>query len=183
MFGSISKARLRWKIPLSIFHLFEGRAEQALMSMTQAHELAPGIPSIDFFYALILMYNGSLEEAFSIVEESKKTNPDNVFTQVGIFLKYALQGKKKEALQSATPQVLEWSCNDFTNPLGIVAGYSLIGEKEEALNWFEKWIDLGFINYPFLSKYNTFLENIRGEERFKKLMERVKHEWENFELL
>ncbi len=26
------------------------------------------------------------------------------------------------------------------------------------------------------------LENIRGEERFKKLMERVKHEWENFEV-
>lgn len=26
------------------------------------------------------------------------------------------------------------------------------------------------------------LENIRGEERFKKLMERVKNEWENFEV-
>ena len=50
------------------------------------------------------------------------------------------------------------------------------------LKWLEKWIDLGFINYPFLSKYNTFLDNIRGEERFKKLMERVKYEWENFEV-
>ncbi len=30
---------------------------------------------------------------------------------------------------------------------------------------------------------NPFLENIRGEERFKKLMERVKYEWENFEIL
>jgi len=27
-----------------------------------------------------------------------------------------------------------------------------------------------------------FIENIRGEPRFKKLMERVKHEWENFEV-
>ncbi len=30
------------------------------------------------------------------------------------------------------------------------------------------------------SHYKIF-ENIRGEPRFKKLMERVKHEWENFE--
>ena len=153
-----------------------------MRSMFQAHELAPGIPSIDFFYTLILIYNGRLEEAFSIIEESKERNPDNVFTQVGVFLKYALQGKKKEALQSVTPQVLEWSCNDLTNPWYIVAGYSLIGEKDEALNWLEKWIDLGFINYPFLNKYNTLLKNIHSEERFKKLMKRVKHEWENFEV-
>jgi hypothetical protein len=26
-----------------------------------------------------------------------------------------------------------------------------------------------------------FLVNIRGEERFKKLMQRVKYEWEHFE--
>jgi hypothetical protein len=40
----------------------------------------------------------------------------------------------------------------------------------------------GFINYPFLNEYDPLLENIRGEPRFKKLMERVKHEWENFEV-
>lgn len=40
----------------------------------------------------------------------------------------------------------------------------------------------GFINYPFFSKIDPFLENIRGDERFKKLIERVKREWENFEI-
>jgi len=63
-----------------------------------------------------------------------------------------------------------------------VIGYSLIGEKNEALNWLEKWIDLGCTNYPFLSKYDLFLENIRSEPRFKELMERVRYEWENFEV-
>jgi hypothetical protein len=32
-----------------------------------------------------------------------------------------------------------------------------------------------------LNEYDPLLENIRGEERFKKLMKRIKHEWENFE--
>ena len=44
------------------------------------------------------------------------------------------------------------------------------------------WVRWGFINYPFLNEYDPFLENIRREERFKKLMKRVKHEWENFEV-
>jgi hypothetical protein len=35
--------------------------------------------------------------------------------------------------------------------------------------------------YPFLNEYDPYLANIRGEESFKKLMERVKYEWVHFE--
>ena len=48
-------------------------------------------------------------------------------------------------------------------------------------DWVECAIKCGFINYPFLVEYDPFLVNIRGEERFKKLMQRVKYEWEHFE--
>jgi non-specific serine/threonine protein kinase len=64
----------------------------------------------------------------------------------------------------------------------MAAFYSYIGEKVKSLEWLENAIDRGFINFPFLNEYDPFLENIRGEERFKKLMERVKYEWENFEV-
>ena len=49
-------------------------------------------------------------------------------------------------------------------------GYALIGEKEKALDWLENAINRGFIAYPFLTKHDPFLENIRGEERFQYLM-------------
>lgn len=48
--------------------------------------------------------------------------------------------------------------------------------------WLEHAVDRGFINYPFLKEIDPFLENIRGEPRFQKLMAHVKHEWENFEV-
>jgi hypothetical protein len=35
---------------------------------------------------------------------------------------------------------------------------------------------------PFLNNYDPFLGKLRGEERFQKLMERVKYEWEHFEV-
>ena len=50
------------------------------------------------------------------------------------------------------------------------------------MNWLEHAIDLGWINYPNMVDQDPFLKNIRNEERFQKLMERVKYEWENFEV-
>jgi non-specific serine/threonine protein kinase len=59
--------------------------------------------------------------------------------------------------------------------------YALLGEKEKSLDWLENAVSRGFINYPYLNEYDPYLANIRGEPRFKKLMEQVKDEWEHFE--
>jgi hypothetical protein len=58
----------------------------------------------------------------------------------------------------------------------------LIGEKDEAITSLEYAVNLGAVNYPWYNEIDPFFKNIRGEERFKKLMERVKYEWENFEV-
>ena len=93
-----------------------------------------------------------------------------------------MQGKKKKALEAVTPQLkiaakgVEYLSRDMAH------GYALIDEKEEALDWLENAVNRGFIAYPFLSDFDPFLENIRGEERYKELMERVKYEWETFEV-
>jgi hypothetical protein len=68
---------------------------------------------------------------------------------------------------------LPWFIADF---------YALIDEKEESLKWLERAVEWGLINYPFLSEIDPFLENIRGEERFMKLMKSVKYAWENFKV-
>jgi hypothetical protein len=43
-------------------------------------------------------------------------------------------------------------------------------------------LEIGAINYPFLATLDPWLANIRGDARFQKLMERVKYEWEHFEV-
>jgi len=64
----------------------------------------------------------------------------------------------------------------------LIECYAITGENEQALDLLELSIDGGLINYPFLNETNPLLKNIRSEPRFKKLMERVRHEWENFEV-
>ena len=96
------------------------------------------------------------------------------------FLKYALEGQKAKALASVTDELINYCKNDEQWSWMLADCYSLVGEKEEAVRWLEITVNRGFVNYPFISKYDPFLKNIRGDTRFKKLMERVKYEWEHF---
>ncbi|HUU38348.1 MAG TPA: hypothetical protein VMW46_09125 [Candidatus Desulfaltia sp.] len=62
----------------------------------------------------------------------------------------------------------------------MLGGIHLMGT--EALSWLEHAVARGWANYPLFSRIDPLLANIRSEERFRKLMERVKREWENFEV-
>lgn len=58
--------------------------------------------------------------------------------------------------------------------------FALLKDNANALFWLENAVKCGWINYPFLNEYDPFLKNIRGDERFQKLMSRVKELWQNF---
>ena len=105
-----------------------------------------------------------------------------MFARLSLFLKFVLQSDKSKIAALFSPNLVKTALRDPQFPCEISRLYSLLGEKDQALSWLEVSVNNGFINYPFLNKYDPFLEKIRGEERFKKLMERVKHEWESFEV-
>ena len=92
------------------------------------------------------------------------------------------KGDKTKALESVTEDLRTAMRWNEIYPLLMAECYALINETEEALHWLEVANRWGCINYPFLIEHDPFLENLQGEERFKKLMERVKYEWEHFEV-
>jgi len=61
-----------------------------------------------------------------------------------------------------------------------VARFALLRRPQDAFHWLEHAVEAGFINYPFLTR-DRLLDSLRGEERFERLMERVKREWEAFD--
>ncbi|MBI4547038.1 MAG: hypothetical protein HY707_03600 [Ignavibacteriae bacterium] len=77
----------------------------------------------------------------------------------------------------------EKTCRESRGYSYMVANvFAMLGEKQQALDWLEHSVSRGFLNYPRMDHGDPFLENIRDEERFKKLMDRVKYEWEHFEV-
>ncbi|TRZ92995.1 hypothetical protein D4R89_00385 [bacterium] len=164
-----------------LIHLFSGQYRLALDPFRKWYQSDPDNPAKEYFYALILAYNKVYEEAFSIIEKCAKADPNNAVSKFGLLLKYGLQKDRENAFQIMTPDFRKTCQRDCEWSYYVAGAFALLDEKKEALDWLENAVNRGFINYPFINEYDSFLENIRGDPRFKKLMERVKYEWEHFE--
>ena len=134
-----------------------------------------------YMYSLMLAHNNDLKKAFSVMEQSIKKNPDNVVSKLGLMLKYGLMKNKDKVLQEMTPEFQKTCRRDPDWSYHVSVMLSLADIKKEALDWLDNAVNRGFLNYPFLQK-DPFLDNIRNEDRFKKLMEHVKYEWEHFQV-
>jgi non-specific serine/threonine protein kinase len=163
------------------YHFFAGQYELALEPLRKYYERDPDNGIAQFFYAWSLMHAEELDEAFSIVDRSEKATPDNVFTKFALLLKYGLLKESEKVFREMTTDFRKTCRRDHQWSYFVAVPLALIDARSESLDWLENAVDKGFINYPDLER-NPYLDNIRGEERFKKLMERVKYEWEHFEV-
>jgi len=162
-------------------HFFVGEYYQALEQYRRVHQMGQRGPLDEFFYAMTAAYCDSINEAFSVIDEYVKANPTSTFAKLGLMMRFALQKDRGRTLQELTPDIERTCRRDAGWSYHLGALLVLAGAKDEAWDWLENAVNKGSINYPFMEK-DPFLAGIRGEEHFKKLMERVKYEWEHFEV-
>ena len=160
----------------------EGRVDALLGHARTAYRLDPESQFARWWIVYGLLANHLFEEAKALLDPWSKEVPDNAMPMMNVFLLHALRGDLTLALQSVTERWESQAWQDYWAPFIMAEGYALLGQTAEALRWLEHAIDKGWINYPLLADIDPFLANIRGEPRFQKLMQRVKYEWEHFEV-
>jgi tetratricopeptide (TPR) repeat protein len=163
-----------------LVHFFCGQFDLSLKSFSKVYQMDPNVTFYHIHYAQLLVHNNLKKEAFEILDKAVTTFPEDPITQLGVLFKSACLGNKSN-LNSMSKELITWIKRDPFFPTLIVDDYAILNEKEEALNWLEHAINRGNFNYPFFIEYDPFIDNIRGEARFKKLMARIKHKWENFD--
>ena len=156
--------------------IYNGEFEQA---ENQSRRLGTDDYSL-LFKARALLYNGKYEEAYVEYNKISDDGRKSYVYKCTLLLLYACMKKLKEINQLIDNKMLLWAKMDYAYSYTFAETYAMINRKEEALNWLENSILRGFFNYRFIYLHDPFLENIRGEERFRKLIERVKNEWANF---
>jgi serine/threonine protein kinase/cytochrome c-type biogenesis protein CcmH/NrfG len=164
-----------------LFLSYDGQYAAALDPFRHYYEADPDNPIAQSFYATALAMEKRLDEAFAIIDRGAKAAPDNACTKFGLLLKYALLKDKENAFREMTPDFQKTCRRDHQWSYFVALPLALLDVKEESLDWLENAVNKGFINYPEVNR-NPYLDNLRGDERFKKLMERVKYEWEHFEV-
>ena len=165
-----------------LYFWYSGEFDSALECYQKYYKMEPENLMSAFYLVRMLAMNNKLEESFALIDKLEKEAPGHMFTIFCQFLKYSLQGNKSKA-EEILPEEARQACyEDYHITSFFMDCYALLNEKEIALDWLERSVKKGWINYPYFNEIDPFLENIRGEKRFKKIMEKVKYEWENFEL-
>jgi non-specific serine/threonine protein kinase len=170
-----------WHLALGLLSFFEGHFDLAAEQMRVAYEMVPNVPLYQFWYALSLASSKRFQESLSILDVDRGASPsDDAFINLSEFLRASLRGEKEKIPLLLTPDFLKTIKRDMQYSYHAASFYSYLDQPNDALDWLENAINQGFYNYPVI-KVDPFLENIRGEKRFKELKERAKYEWEHFE--
>jgi non-specific serine/threonine protein kinase len=133
-------------------------------------------------YGVSLTFSQRIGEAISVFDKTIEMAPQNSFAWIGRSLMHAVRGEKMKVLESITHELQTISRSDETMSWWLADCYAAVDEPGEALEWLDNAVSRGFINYPLISSHDPFLKNLRHEARFEKLLEKVKREWEEFEV-
>ncbi len=162
-------------------YMSEGKYDLLLAFAKRWYESDPEGPMSQAAYALALEYNGRFEESLRIIDRLVETSPDNVITKFALLGKYGMLKHREKAFQILTPDFQKTCRRDYQWSYSVAEGLAAAGAKMEALDWLENAINRGFLDYESMER-DFLLDNIRGEERFKKLMERAKYLSDHFEV-
>jgi len=112
-----------------------------------------------------------MKEAIAELQEAIKLSENRtvMFAVLGHF--YSIAGKPKQA-RSVLVQLNELSNGCYVSPLDLAIVYTGLGEKELALEWFEKAFEerTGALIYL---KVEPLYDSLRNEPRFNDLLRRL----------
>ena len=157
----------------------DGNFEQALIHSRRACELDPENFVSRWGHVVHLAGIGRFDEACDEIDRFFPQASALPWSRSFLPYKAALRGNRDETLRLVEPDVVDAMWDDEYGSWQMATMFSMVGELDESMRWLEHaTLDRGFVNYPFLSRIDTTLENLRADPRFAVLMESVQKLWE-----
>ena len=160
--------------------LYQGRVEEAERELKQALATHPDQFKALAYLGEFLYYGGKLDEAervFSRSQELGKDSGDAAPANLSAFL-YASRGER----QKIDPKVFAYRPDEVVDgdlAYWVAGTHALLGEKAQALLWFQKAIDLGNHNYPWFRRDKNFA-SLRGDPDYQRLVSVVESHWKEY---
>ena len=158
-----------------------GNFAAALEPYRQMVAMDPGNPMARLFYVWILILNGRTDAVGAVLAAFPPDVRETVPARLAFFMADALAGNVEGVDAALTPEVdAAAKASDLFARI-LAQGYALAGRPDRALDWLEVAVGRGFINYPFLARYDPFLQTLSADPRFVALMVVARDRWERFD--
>jgi TolB-like protein len=159
----------------------EGNLQGALEPYRQMFEMDPGNPMGRLFYLWALALNGRQDAVAAVLEGFSSAGRGTVPERVAQFVAHAMSGRQQEALAIVTADIEAVATTSDVFARFLAEGYAMVGVPERAMHWLTIAVGRGYINYPFLARYDPCLEPLRSHPRFQQLLKDVRERWLSFE--
>lgn len=159
-------------------HLIAGRFDEAEDHFRRAYDLQPEGPNTRTSYAQVLAYRGEAKRAVQILDlPADAVSTNLVWDMIGQAMRYALAGDMDQARRFLTDELRDDARTDMLFSWLLAECYALLGDREEAVRWVRNAVDGGFLNPPFFSEIDPFLDPIREDPGFQELMVHLEERW------
>ena len=117
---------------------FQGDFDEAARRLEALVRERP-LPILRFLYGASLAYCGRSADAIQVLAELASM-PQDMFTDLGNFLRHALRGDAVAARAVLTPETERRAWADFGYAGWIAQGFAVLGETSDAMRWLERAI-------------------------------------------
>jgi len=154
-------------------------AERQLNGIVEAH---PDQYKALSYLAEALYYQGKYEEADQVLQRAFRATAASASTDdtAAIFasMLYAARGQRSRIPSSILKKTPEREI-DGDNAYWIGGTYALLGERDSALRWLKRAVELGDHEYPYFAQDRNFV-SLRGDPEYQAIMADVKKRWEGY---
>ena len=148
---------------------YQGRFDEAMAELDRGAAIEPDHPLIKTFRARALYYHGEPVKAAEILEQVLEQHPqlDGIRPIYATFL--SALGWREEARAQLTDVVRATANTDHDVAYWLASAYALEGQREEALQWLRRAIELGNENKPWFKRDKNW-DSLRNDPEFQKIV-------------
>jgi tetratricopeptide (TPR) repeat protein len=124
-----------------------------------------------------LFNQGKVDEAQALVEEVLRQHPHLDGVRPVLAWCLSARGDHEQARALITDRVREIAAADHDIAFWLASFYGMEGLADEGVEWARRAVKLGNENYPLFADSRK-LDSLRGDPRFRELMDELKRRFE-----
>ena len=152
--------------------MYQGRFDEALTELEQGAAVEPDHPLIRAFRAQTLFYHGEHVKAAEMLEQVLEQQPqlDGIRPIYATFL--SALGFNEEARAQLTDEVKETADTDHDVSYWLASAYAMEGERDQALKWLRRAIELGNENKAWFERDPNW-QTLRDDPEYQQIINSI----------